>query len=41
MNRFGIIDTKKAGEMAEKIIEDFGLPIEPGTKVKDLSIAYR
>ncbi len=41
VNRFGIIDTKKAGEMAKKIIEDFGLPIEPGTKVKDLSIAYR
>ena len=41
VNRFGIIDTKKAGEMAAKIIEDFGLPIEPGTKVKDLSIAYQ
>ena len=27
--------------MASKIIEDFGLPIHPSTKVKDLSIAYQ
>lgn len=41
VNRFGIIDTRKANEMAAKIIKDFGLPIEPSTKVKDLSIAWQ
>ena len=40
-NRFGVIDTRKANQMAAKIIEDFGLPISPSTKVKDLSIAYQ
>lgn len=40
-NRFGVIDTAKANQMAEKIIKDFGLPISPTTKVKDLSIAYQ
>lgn len=40
-NRFGIINTEKANQMAQKIIEDFGLPISPSTKVKDLSIAYQ
>ena len=39
--RFGIIDTKKANQDAQKIIDDFGLPISPETKVKDLSIAYQ
>lgn len=41
VNKFGIIDTVKAKNMAQKIIEDFGLPIKPETKVKDLSIAYQ
>lgn len=41
VNKFGVISTRKANEMAGKIIEDFGLPIEPDTKVKDLSIAYQ
>lgn len=41
VNRFGIIDMKKANAMAQKIIDDFGLPILPDTKVKDLSIAYQ
>lgn len=40
-NRLGMIDTGKANEMAAKIIDDFGLPIRPSTKVKDLSIAYQ
>lgn len=40
-NRFGVIDTAKANQMAKKIIDDFGLPISPTTKVKDLSIAYQ
>jgi ABC-type sugar transport system ATPase subunit len=40
-DRFGVIDTRKANEDAAAIIRDFGLPIRPGTKVKDLSIAYQ
>ena len=30
-----------ANKLAQKIIDDFGLPISPITKVKDLSIAYQ
>lgn len=41
VNRFGVINTRRANEMAQKIIDDFGLPIRPGDKVKDLSIAYQ
>lgn len=41
VNRFGMIDTRRANEMAAKIIRDFGLPIEPSAKVKDLSIAWQ
>lgn len=41
VNRFGIIDTAKANQMAKAIIDDFGLPISPTTKVKELSIAYQ
>ncbi|WP_373216679.1 sugar ABC transporter ATP-binding protein [Ruminococcus sp. 5_1_39BFAA] len=40
-NKLGVIDTKKANQMAQKIINDFGLPIDPSAKVKDLSIAYQ
>lgn len=40
-NRLGVINVHKANEMAKKIINDFGLPISPATKVKDLSIAYQ
>ena len=40
-NKFGVINTAKANQMAQKIIDDFGLPISPSTKVKDLSIAYQ
>ncbi|MEG0896276.1 MAG: sugar ABC transporter ATP-binding protein [Ruthenibacterium sp.] len=40
-NRFGVINIKQANIRAQKIIEDFGLPILPTTKVKDLSIAYQ
>ena len=36
-----VINTAKANQIAQKIIEDFGLPISPSTKVKDLSIAYQ
>lgn len=36
-----MIDTRKANQMAQQIIEDFGLPIKATTKVKDLSIAYQ
>lgn len=41
VNKFGVINMKEANRMAKQIIEDFGLPIEPDTKVKDLSIAYQ
>ena len=41
VNRFGVISTRRANELAGRIIQDFGLPIEPDTKVKDLSIAYQ
>ena len=41
VGRFGVIDTAKANKMAKEIIDDFGLPISPTTKVKDLSIAYQ
>ena len=41
VNHFGIIDTAKANRMAAEVIKDFGLPIRPTTKVKDLSIAYQ
>ena len=41
VNQFGFIDIRKANEDAAIIIHDFGLPIDPATKVKDLSIAYQ
>ncbi len=41
VNKFGVINMKEANRMASRIIKDFGLPIEPDTKVKDLSIAYQ
>lgn len=40
-NKIGVINTRQANRMAQKIIDDFGLPISPTTKVKDLSIAYQ
>ncbi len=40
-NRLGVIDTAKANKMTQKIIDEFGLPIAPAAKVKDLSIAYQ
>ena len=39
--RMGFINVHKANAMAQEIIDDFGLPISPSTKVKDLSIAYQ
>lgn len=36
-----MIDTHKANESAQRIIEDFGLPIRATDKVKHLSIAYQ
>ena len=41
VTRFGVINSREANERAAKIIADFGLPIRPETKVKDLSIAYQ
>jgi len=40
-NKLGVINTGTANKMAQAIIEDFGLPIQASTKVKDLSIAYQ
>lgn len=40
-NALGIINKRKANEMAQVIIDDFGLPIKPTDKVKDLSVAYQ
>ncbi|MFI3209091.1 MAG: sugar ABC transporter ATP-binding protein [Eubacteriales bacterium] len=40
-NKLGVINISKANKMAEEVIADFGLPISPTTKVKDLSIAYQ
>ncbi len=40
-NKLGVINSTKANKMAEQIIADFGLPISPTSKVKDLSIAYQ
>ncbi|MCR4998659.1 MAG: sugar ABC transporter ATP-binding protein [Lachnospiraceae bacterium] len=39
--KLGFIDNRKANKDAKKIIDDFGLPIDPSTKVKDMSIAYQ
>lgn len=39
--KLGVINIHKANEMSQKIIDDFGLPISPTAKVKDLSIAYQ
>lgn len=41
VNRFGLIDTPKANRMAAEIIKEFGMPIKPSTKVKDLNIAHQ
>lgn len=41
VNKLGVINVKKANEMAQEIIGDFGLPIKANEKVKDLSIAYQ
>ena len=40
-NMLGVIDTRKANEMAQKIIDEFGIPIKATDKVKDLSVAYQ
>ena len=39
--RMGLIDTPKVNRMAQKIIDDFELPISPTAKVHELSIAYQ
>ena len=41
VNSLGVIDTRKANKMAQVIIDDFGMPIKPTDKVKDLSVAYQ
>lgn len=41
VNKLGVINVKKANEMAQKIIDEFGLNMKASEKVKDLSIAYQ
>lgn len=40
-NFLGVIDTGRANVMAQKIIDEFGIPIRATDKVKDLSVAYQ
>ena len=40
-NALGVINKRRANEMAERIIADFGLPLRPTDKVRDLSVAYQ
>jgi len=40
-SRLGVINTAKANQMAQAIIDEFGLPIRASEKVKNLSIAYQ
>jgi L-arabinose transport system ATP-binding protein len=37
----GLIDNKELYSKAQKIIDEFGLPIDPMSKVKDISIAHQ
>ncbi len=37
----GLIDNKELYSKAQEIIDEFGLPIEPMSKVKDISIAHQ
>ncbi len=37
----GLIDQKTLNKKTQQIIDDFGLPISPRTRVKNLSIAYQ
>lgn len=39
--KLGFIDTRTANQMAQQIIDEFGLPIRASEKVKNLSIAYQ
>jgi L-arabinose transport system ATP-binding protein len=41
VTKLGIIDKRTANSMAQRIIDDFSLPIHPADKVKDLSVAYQ
>lgn len=38
---FGVVNTKKANQRTQEIINDFGLDMKPSDKVRDLSIAYQ
>ncbi len=40
-NKLGVIDTRKANEMAQEIIDQFGMSIKATTKVKDLNVAHQ
>ena len=40
-NRFGVVDNAAANKKAAEIIAQFGMPIKPTEKVKDLNIAHQ
>ncbi|CUH94791.1 Arabinose import ATP-binding protein AraG [Propionispora sp. 2/2-37] len=41
VGKFGLVDTKRLNQAAQKIIDEFGLPIDPGKKVKELGVAHQ
>lgn len=40
-NRFGVIDSKKAKENIKKIIEKYGLQVDPDAKIEDISVGMQ
>ena len=40
-NRFGVINTKKAQEEIRKIVEKYGLEIDPDAKIEDISVGMQ
>lgn len=40
-NKFGMLRTKEEEETVSKLAEDFGLPVDPGARVRDLSVGMQ
>lgn len=40
-NKFGVIDSKKAKENIKKIIEKYGLQVDPDAKIEDISVGMQ
>lgn len=40
-SRFGVIDTKKAKQEVNKIIEKYGLEVDPDAKIEDISVGMQ